>query len=398
MKTQLPEHIIRTIEEIISEEDWQRLANLSRPLILKYGVDLTSPHLHIGHAVNLWIYRALQELGHHVVLLLGDFTTTIGDPTDKTETRAKLSQQEIEENGSHFLSQALMVLNNDPKVFSLRRNSEWYETLGVRKFLEIVSLVTHEKLIARDMFRKRISEGKSIYAHELLYPLVQGYDSVVLQSDITVVGSDQLYNEMMGRTLQEKFNQPRQVVITTKITPGTDGGIKQSKSVGNYIGLNAVPREKFGKLMSIPDSLTEQYFRIYTDWKIDVIEQLVKSKQDDPMGLKLTLSEAIVARYHGQKAAQAEREWFIKTFSRKEAPENLREVRIGRESTTVFEIVRSCFSVEEKSNSEIRRLISQGAVEINGEGVREFDTIISLRVNKKGVVLRVGKRTWFRVI
>ena len=252
--SQIPilEIIRRNIEECISLTQLEKKLSSKKQLLIKYGVDVTAPFLHLGHAVNLWMMRTFQEYGHKVIFLIGDFTTKIGDPTGRDTQRKLLSDEEMKLNAQEFIRQVSLVLLTDPEVFSIRRNSEWYDKMALSEFIELTSMVTHAKLIQRDMFQKRIENHREIFMHEMLYPLLQGYDSVMLKSDLTIVGSDQLFNELMGRFYQERFGQEPQIVITSRITPGIDGREKQSKSIGNYIALIDSPREKFGKIMSIP--------------------------------------------------------------------------------------------------------------------------------------------------
>ncbi len=384
----------RTTDEIITLEEFRKLLLSGKKLRMKYGVDVTSAHMHIGHAVNLWMYRRLQELGHKVIFLTGDFTTQIGDPTGKNKTRPVIPEEEIQKNAKAFIDQAMMVLHNDPEVVEIRKNSEWFDLMKAGEFLNLLKLVTHDRLISRDMFRKRMEEGKEIYMHEMTYPLIQGYDSVALEADLTIIGSDQLYNEMMGRFYQEKFGRKPQVIITTKITPGICGREKQSKSLGNYVGLGHSPGEKFGRIMSIPDNLILQYFEVYTDITDTDIEEIKEEIIKDPMKCKLKLAETIVARYHGKEIAGKESDRFLNTFSRKQVPEDIPVVSIRCASLKAFEIVRKCLPEEKFSNSEIRRLFSQGAVKIDGNAVEDINKEIALQ---EGIILKVGKRMWFKV-
>lgn len=386
----------RTTDEIFSLEELKRLLTSGRQLRMKFGVDVTAPDLHIGHAVNLWMYRRLQELGHKMVFLIGDFTTQIGDPTGKSKVRPIIPIQEIQKNAEAFIKQALIVAHDDPHLVEVRRNSEWYDKMSAKELLSLMSMVTHDRLIAREMFRKRIQEGKEIYEHELIYPILQAYDSVMLKADLTIIGSDQLYNEMMGRFFQEKFGQAPQVIITTKITPGIDGKEKQSKSLGNYIGLAHSPREKFGRIMSIPDNLIVEYFQVYTEVPLEEIEGIKKDLPTDPMKYKLLLAKEIVKRYHGEKIAEEELQWFKKTFSERQIPEDAPQVSLGVNSASAFRILRKCFSPQEKSNSEIRRLIKQRAVRIENRTVESPDEEIFLPA--EGIKLKIGKRNWFRVV
>jgi tyrosyl-tRNA synthetase len=389
------EEFARTTEEIFTLEELRKLLISGRQLRMKFGVDVTAPDLHIGHAVNFWMYRRLQEMGHKVVFLIGDFTTQIGDPTGKNKLRPIISLEEIKKNSEIFIDQAKQILHSDKELIEIRRNSEWYGEMLAKNLLDLMSLVTQEKLMTRDMFRKRQKEGKEIYEHEIIYPILQGYDSVMLKADLTIIGSDQLYNEMMGRFYQEKFNEKPQVVITTKITPGIDGGEKQSKSLGNYIGIKHSSREKFGRVMSIADNLICEYLRVYTEVPLEEISVIEKDLKKDPMKYKLRLAREIVARYHGEKVAQEEENWFIKTFSKKEIPQDLKKVKFEKEEGTLLEVLKACFQKEKMSNSEIRRLINQKAVSVNGEKFTDEDLKIDLK--KKKVILKVGKRNWFEV-
>jgi tyrosyl-tRNA synthetase len=391
---ELLEAFSRTTEEIFSLEEFKKLLLSGKQLNMKFGIDVTAPDLHIGHAVNLWMYRKLQELGHKLIFIIGDFTTRIGDPTGRSKTRPVVSLKTIKKNAKAFIKQAMMILHNKPGLIEIRKNSEWLGKMSAEQLLSLMSLVTHERLVARDMFRERVKEGKPIYEHELVYPILQGYDSVASKSDLTIIGSDQLYNEMMGRFFQEKFGQAPQVIITTKITPGIDGKKKQSKSLGNYIGLAHSPREKFGRIMSIPDSLIFDYFKVYTEVPMPKIARMKKKISLDPMKYKLLLAKEIVKRYHGESVAEKELEWFKKTFSERQLPEDAPRVFIGKDKAAIFEILRQCFSPKEKSNSQLRRLIRDGAVKVNGRTVKEVDRKILL---SPGIQVKVGKRRWFNV-
>ena len=246
----------RTTDEIISLSEFEKKLKSGKKLRIKFGADVTAPFLHLGHAVNFWMMRELQELGHKVIFLIGDFTTKIGDPTGKTTTRKKISQEEIESNAKNFIEQVSQILITDnEELFEVKRNSDWFDNISSGELISLLSTVTHSRLISRDMFKKRIKNNHEIHMHEMIYPIIQGYDSVELESDITIVGSDQLFNEMMGRFFQEKHGQEPQVIITSKITAGLDGVNKQSKSLNNYIAITDTAKDKFGKIMSLPDKL-----------------------------------------------------------------------------------------------------------------------------------------------
>lgn len=385
----------RTTEEIISLEEFKTKLKSGKQLKIKYGVDVTAPFLHIGHAVNLWMMRKMQDMGHKVQFLIGDFTTRIGDPTGKSKTRPMIPQEEIEKNTEKFIEQVKMILRfDDPNLIEIRRNSEWYQDMNVGDFLGLLQMVTHSRLISRDMFRKRMNENEEIYMHEMIYPILQGYDSYMLQSDLTIIGSDQLFNEMMGRFYQEKFGNESQVIITTKITPGLDGVEKQSKSLNNYIGLGHSPRDKFGRIMRLPDELIPTYLRVYTNVPLSQIEAIEKDLSNRPMEYKKFLAEEIVRMYHGDEIAKYERKWFENTFSKKIVPDSIPVVTVEQSEIKLFELLKLLLS--KQSNSEIRRLIQQGGVSIDNQKV--FDMNQKITIEGSEHIVKVGKRRWFKVI
>jgi len=387
---EMPEGFARTTEQIFAPEEFTRLLESGRQLRIKYGVDVTAPYLHIGHAVNLWLMRRLQDMGHRVQLLIGDFTTRIGDPTGRDLLRPVLPQEEITRNAAALIEQAGMVLRiDDPELLEIRRNSEWYSHMPAEELLHLFSLVTYTRLIARDMFQMRIEQGRDIYMHEMLYPVLQGYDSAQLHSDLTIIGSDQLFNEMLGRFYQERNGQRPQVILTTRITPGLDGKAKQSKSLDNYIGLGHTPREKFGRTMTLPDHLISTYLEVYTDVAPVTIAQI----GDDPMRAKLFLAHELVRRYHGAQVADHEQEWFLQTFSRRHIPTDIPSLPLTGGQASALEIVKSFFG-ERKSTSELRRLFLQGGISCNGRKISQPEEIIEIQA---GDEWRVGKRQWFRV-
>lgn len=385
----------RTTEDIFSLEECKKLLNSGRQLRIKYGVDVTAPYLHIGHAVNLWMMRLLQDHGHKVVFLIGDFTTQIGDPTGRNQARPVIPKEEIERNTQEFIEQAKMVLRFDnPELLEVRRNSEWFGKMPMGEFLKLLSMVTHSRLISRDMFQRRLADHDEIYMHEMVYPILQGYDSFMLKSDLTIIGSDQLFNEMMGRFYQERFGQTPQVLITTKITPGLDGFAKQSKSLDNYIGLGHSPRDKFGRTMRLPDNLIHMYFEVYTSIPLSDIKNLADLVQSDPFEAKKQLATEIVRRYHGDQVARGEREWFDRTFSQRQTPTDIPDIVVNSAATSALDIVQKFFG-EKKSKGEIRRLFQQGGVSRNN--IKITDPMEQLTLSN-GEVLQVGKRIWFRIL
>ncbi|WP_112249155.1 tyrosine--tRNA ligase [Kribbella monticola] len=389
------ERLRRTTDSIVGEADLRERLASGRPLRIKYGVDCTAPFLHLGHAVNLWMMRQLQDLGHQVVFLLGDLTTRIGDPTGRSETRPVLTPSEIEANATAFTEQVGLVLRTTPDVFEVRRNSEWFGSMNTAELLQLFSQVTHAQLMARDMFRTRVAEGREIALHELIYPVLQGYDSFAIGSDLTIVGTDQLFNEQMGRHFQQRLGAPPQVVITSTITPGLDGGPKQSKSLNNFIALTDTPRDKFGKVMSLPDALVETYARVYTELPLDTVAALGDAAElggPPARDAKLRLASAIVTRYHGAGAARTEQDAFTSVFSQREEPADIPAVPIDAIPATLLHLLKAARPTA--SNSELRRLIHQGAVWLDGTKLTDPDELVTLT---DPTTLRTGPRSWHRL-
>ncbi len=383
----------RTSDQFFSKDEFKAKLKSGKKLRIKYGVDVTAPTLHIGHAVNLWLMRYMQDCGHKVIFVIGDFTTRIGDPDGRGETRPVIPREDIERNAKHFIDQAKMVLRfDDPELIEVRRNSEWLDKMALQDFMNLLAMVTHARLVSRDMFQKRIESHKDIHMHEIIYPILQGYDSVEIQADMTIIGSDQLFNEMMGRFFQERMGQKQQTIITTKITPGTDGKGKQSKSVGNYIGLGHSARDKFGRVMSIPDDLIEQYFIVYTDLPMTEIAEMKHLIATKPRDAKVKLASAIVSRYHGKSVGAFETEWFEKTISRGQIPDDIPTLPIINARMETLSLV--ALTRPGKSKSDTRRLIAQGGVELNGDKLLRPEEMLLLQT---GDILKVGKRSWYRI-
>jgi tyrosyl-tRNA synthetase len=387
----------RTAADVITADELRAKLASGRPLRIKYGVDVTAPFLHIGHAVNLWAMRELQQAGHKVVLLIGDFTTRIGDPTGKSATRPVIPAEQIERDAGEFVAQASRVLLTDPAVLEVRRNSEWWAPMRLESFLGLLSEVTHARLIQRDMFAARIADGGQIRMHELLYPILQGYDSCALDSDLTIVGTDQLFNELMGRLFAERLGGTPQVVVTTEVTPGIDGRAKQSKSLGNYIALSDSPRDMFGKAMKLPDNLVTIYLRHYTMVplaEIDRLDALLAAGELNPMEAKQLLGWSLVERYYSAADADREQEWFATVFSRRSVPADVPTVFVADPNATLLELLRHCLPA--LSSSELRRLIADGSVRLDGQ--RKLTDPEQRHPVSSGEVIRVGKRRWFRVV
>lgn len=384
----------RGVEDIIGGDELDRALKAGKSLRIKHGIDATAPGLHIGHAASLWKLRALQDAGHKAVILLGDTTTRIGDPTGKTKTRPELSETDIKKNIASIKKEINCILRTEPRVFELRQSSEWYNRFKLKDFLRLLSWVTHARLIERSMFQERIKKGGEIYMHELIYPILQGYDSVELRSDLTIIGSDQLFNEHMGRFFQEKLGQAPQAIISLKILPGLEGKEKMSKSLGNYVGLADPPADKFGKIMSIPDDLIIPYLEVYTDVpreKISSIGNEIKAG-GNPMNGKLFLAEAVVARYHGEQRGYEEKARFLQIFSRRETPQDAESVVYERNKDTILDLVVK--SGGAASRAEARRLLQQGAVDIGGKIIKESGMKLNV---PDGTALKVGKRKFYKI-
>lgn len=387
----------RTAADIVTADDLRAKFASKRQLRIKYGVDVTAPFLHIGHAVNLWAMREMQQAGHKVVLLIGDFTTRIGDPTGRSATRPVISADQIDRDAEAFIAQASRVLLTDPAVLEIRRNSEWWAPMRLEAFLSLLARVTHARLIQRDMFQARIADGSEIRAHELLYPILQGYDSCELDSDLTIVGTDQHFNELMGRFLAERLGGSPQVVITTEMTPGIDGRAKQSKSLGNYIALSDTARDMFGKAMKLPDHLVTMYLRHYTLVplaEIATMESGMTAGELNPMEAKRVLGQALVERYHSAAEAAAEDAWFSNVFSHRSVPDDVPTVALADPNCMLLDVVARCLPGQ--SNTEMRRLILDGGVRLDGQ--RKLTDPDQRHPLSSGDVIRVGKRRWFRIV
>lgn len=389
------EILTRGVEDIVTREELKKLLERNRPLRIKHGIDVTAPELHLGHAAALWKLRSLQEAGHKVLLLLGDITTQIGDPTGKSKTRPWLAPATIRKNMRAVLKQATGILLNNPRVLEIHKNSEWYGCMRVPEFLKVLSYVTHARLMERDMFQGRLKKGTSIYIHELIYPVLQGYDSVMLKSDLTVIGSDQLFNEHLGRMLQEKFGQPPQAIVALKILPGLEGGEKMSKSLGNYVGLPDKPKDKFGKIMRLRDQLIIPYLEGYTDVPLAKVESLREglARGQSPMEAKLFLAEEIVGRYHNRAVAARERRQFLEVFSRGAMPRDISKVRLAHQKWNVVDLLLA--SHLSPSKSEARRLIQGRAVEVGGRLITDSNSLVEVQ---KGTVIQVGKRRFLKIL
>ncbi|MGB9711971.1 MAG: tyrosine--tRNA ligase [Dissulfurimicrobium sp.] len=387
--------VVEVIDEQGLEAKLKKAVETGRPLRVKAGFDPTAPDLHLGHTVLIQKMRHFQELGHHVIFLIGDFTGLIGDPTGKSETRPALTREQVQENARTYREQIFKVL--DPGRTEIAFNSKWMEGMRSIDMIRLCAKHTVARMLERDDFKKRFHAQRPICIHEFIYPLIQGYDSVALHADVELGGTDQKFNLLIGRHLQKEYGQEPQVVITTPLLEGLDGVNKMSKSLGNYIGITESPRDMFGKLMSISDELMFRYYELLSNLPLDVIEDLktgIKEGRLHPKDLKLDLAAELVARFHGEEAAQSARMGFEAQFGQGEIPEDIPAVEIpsGRAPVYLPKLLKDAGLV--KSTSDARRLIRQGAVSLGGRKVSTEE----IEIEDGGGVLRVGKMRFLRLI
>ena len=395
--------IKRGTEEIISEEELIKKIEKSRkekkPLRVKQGFDPNAPDIHLGHTVGLRKMRQFQDLGHEIYFVIGDFTGRIGDPSGRSVTRKQLTEEEVNKNAETYKKQVFKILN--PERTKVVFNSHWLGKLSFAEVLKVCSKYTVARMLERDDFAKRYKEEKPIGIHEFLYPLMQGYDSVALQADIELGGTDQKFNLLVGRNIQREYNQEPQIIITMPLLEGTDGIEKMSKSLGNYIGINELPQIMYGKVMSIPDSLMIRYFELVTDISLNEIDQIKINLENDnlhPQDVKKKLAREIVKLYHGQNAALIAEEEFEKVFNKKLYPEEMKELVLKKDNLKegkIWLIKLISLSGLVNSKSEARRLIEQGGVKINGEKVD--DPNLDLTV-KEGMVVKIGKFNFVKLV
>jgi tyrosyl-tRNA synthetase len=375
------ESLVRTAVDVLPAGGLEAKLKLGRPLRVKLGIDVTSPDIHIGRAVQLQRLRAFQDAGHTAVLIVGDYTTRIGDPSGRSAERPVLSDQEIDANAQTYLDQAMILL--DPERTEVRRNGEWLSPLGYADIVGHARRFTVARLLERDDFSRRYKAGEPLSISELLYPIMQAYDSVAIEADVELGGTDQLYNLLAGRELMASFGMEPQVVITGPLLLSWDGE-KMSSSVGNNIPLTMAPEEQFGRTMRIPDELLPHWYEL-------IVEQ--PPPDAEPMQQKLALARWIVARSHGDEAARAAEEHFTRVVRRHEAPEEVPEVALpDGDPVHLPALLTGALGVA--SSSEARRLIAQGGVKVNGEPAAAVDVP---RADLAGALLQVGKRRFARL-
>ncbi len=392
------EQLKRGVDRLETEaellERLEQSRTTGKPLRIKLGIDASGPDIHLGFAVVLRKLRQFQDLGHIAVLIIGDFTGKIGDPTGRSKTRPQLTDEQIKENMARYRDQVFKIL--DPARCEFRYNSEWLDPLNATDIVNIAARYTVARLIEREDFKNRLQQGVPLFVHELLYPLFQGYDSVMVQADVELGGADQYWNLLVGRELQARFGQKPQVIMTMPLLVGTDGKMKMSKSYGNYVGITEPPQEMFGKLMSIPDELILDYFRLTTtktEPELNQIAQRLKAGEN-PRHIKAELAKEVVALYHSPAEAVKASEEFDRVFREKQAPEDIPEFLMPPEGVNIVELISATGLLPSKS--EARRKLQEGAVYLDGQRLSDPNYLV--RVADNPVILKVGKRRFLRLV
>jgi len=384
----IQELLTRGVDEVIVKDVLEKKLKSGKKLRIKFGIDPTGFDMHIGHAVPLRKLKQFQDLGHEVILLIGDYTAMVGDPTGRDATRPMLTREDVERNMKNYVEQAGRVLNT--KNIEIRYNSEWYKDEKSDFMLELTGKITVARVLDRDDFQKRLKEGNDIQMQEILYPLMQGYDSVALRADVEIGGTDQKFNLLMGRKLQKRYDQDEQDVITVPILEGTDGIKKMSKTYDNYIGLLDSPEDIYGKTMSIPDNMIIKYFELATEVPLSEIEEYKKQLEggENPRNIKMKLAYEITKLYHGEEGAKAGQENFEKVIQGKDKPEDIEELKPSK-NDIITVLVESGFV---KSTTEARQNIKGGGVKVGDVKVED----ISMEV-KLGDIVQKGKRFFVKI-
>lgn len=394
------EQIRRGIDEILPEEalvaKLKKSRETGKPLNIKLGCDPSRPDLHLGHAVVLRKLRQFQDLGHQAVLIIGDFTGMIGDPSGRSKTRPPLTLEETRKNGQTYFEQASKIL--DPEKTRIVYNSEWLDSMSFRDVIQLAGKYTVARMLERDDFETRFRAGEPIGVHEFLYPLAQAHDSIAVESDVELGGTDQRFNLLVGRSIQEANGMEAQVCLLMPILEGTDGVEKMSKSLDNYIGISEAPEQMYGKTLSIPDNLIYRYFELATEIETARLPEISRFAKSDPRNAKHDLAFTIVAMYHGEEAATKARQHFEKTIIQGGIPDEIPEFKPEPEDDgTIGILTLLTQSGMTKSNSEARRLVTQNAVSIDGE--KSTDPMLQVDLSDaKSFVIQVGKRRFVRIV
>ncbi len=377
-------------------EKLRRSRKEGKPLRIKLGADPTAPDIHLGHTVVIRKLKAFQDLGHTVIFLIGSFTGMIGDPSGKNSTRPPLSKEEINSNAETYKKQIFKLL--DPEKTEIRFNSEWMDEFGAADFVRLTSHITVKQILERDDFQKRLNEERPIAMHELLYPLVQGFDSVALEADVELGGTDQTFNLLVGRSLQREYDQDPQVIITTPLLEGTDGVEKMSKSLGNYIGIDEPADEMFGKVMSISDELMWRWYPLLTDLgeeEIDSLKARSESGELNPRDAKINLAKSIIRDFHSDEDANSAEQNFINQFSKGNLPDDIETVELDSGNYLIADLLVESGIITSKG--EAKRMIKQGAVKIDDSKIETAGIKIKISQNKESIA-QVGKRKYRKII
>lgn len=391
--------LLRGVDGVYTADELRERIAGGRPMRVKLGMDPTAPDLTLGHAVVLRKLRQFQDFGHKAVLIIGDYTARVGDPSGRSKTRPMLTDAEIETNATTYLQQAGKVLDLSPDRLEVRHNSEWLQGMSCADVLRLMCQMTVARMLERDTFAKRQAEGKEIFLHELLYPLMQGRDSVAIESDVELGGTDQTFNNLCGRDLQRNAGQPPQIVMTMPLLIGTDGKQKMSKSLGNYVGVTDPPSEMFGKIMRIPDELLRNYFELLTDVPEGRIGELIDPAKFNPRDAKEVLAKTIIAQYHSADDAESAADEFRRVHGggMSGLPDEILDVVVPADKVKDGMIVPIDLIVEclgEKSRGEARRLVAERGVRLNGMVIEDANTSIAV---KSGDILQRGKRKFVRL-
>ncbi|MCJ7728823.1 MAG: tyrosine--tRNA ligase [Sedimentisphaerales bacterium] len=384
-----------TVEIFTEQELAEKLTSAAkekRQLRIKLGLDPTSPDIHLGHTVVLRKMRRFQDLGHKDVLIIGDYTARIGDPTGQNTTRPMLSGEQIEKNAKTYFEQAGKILDTSSEKLEVRYNSEWLTGISLADLIKLASNMTVARMLERDTFDLRYKRGDAIGVHEFLYPLMQGHDSVIIKSDVELGGTDQTFNNLVGRDLQRLAGQSPQVVITVPILVGLDGKEKMSKSKGNYIGVTDGPNDMFGKVMSISDDMMENYFTLLTDLPTERIAEMTNPQKTHPKEAKVLLAKTIVSQFYDCRAADTAAEQFDKVFAQKQLPDEMPEFKLPAEPISVKQLLLACRLVE--TGGEAKRMCTQFAVTIDGQKITDPNAQITPTT---GMTIQVGKRKFARI-
>jgi len=390
----IEEVLKRGVVEVIERKHLKKELLSGKKLTIKYGIDPTKPDIHLGHTIPLRKVEEFQKLGHRVVLIIGDFTAQIGDPSGRMKARTLLSAKQAEENAKTYLEQANKII--DLSNIEVKKNSQWYNQMRLKDIIKLTQLFTVARILERDDFEKRLRQNLDVHLHEIIYPILQGYDSVVINADVEIGGTDQKFNMLTGRKLQKRLKKSQQDVITLPLLVGIDGKLKMSKTFGNYIGISEKPEEQYGKIMSIPDRLIGDYFELCTRVPMEKVQEIktgLKTGKINPREAKARLAQEIVSMYHSKEAAQKAAQEFERIFKEKKLPTKIPEIKVKEKFLPLLDLLVKTKLASSKS--EAKRLILQKGVKIDGALQKDWQKSVQI---EKGMVIQVGKRRFAKLI